>query len=407
MDDAAAGRNGSTATLDDGDHQHRKCRGPFKERITCYWLRFTHFWDEHTADALTIAIVLVTTVAMVALLFWPSRWWWEPRTEVTCIPPQVAGPSQEETDSGVVIPLEVGTNQDPVLRFGRSRKAKAITIPLAMSAPEDTEAATTPSPLLEEGTQLTTSARPFQRADGAVIPAEAIYTSARVVGNQVDLTVCIHPMDPPEGQDGSSTTVGVVQADTSGTADSGAAAPMRTRFWDLAPGTYIGSVAVLDERVAPLTVQLAVTRSFVRWWSVAAIAVLSAMAGVVWLYLLRTTDDVDPDDAPFGNWYFTKWLSRRDSVISIATGLVGVSAVYTGTYLRAPDWGASSTAFLGFIGATFTAFITAASAGSLAGRGRHTQKKQRSRRLEGRPGRGGATPPTAQDAPNGPEDERK
>lgn len=334
-----------------------------------------------SAEAGTLAVVGATTAAMVVLLFWPSRWWWDPRTETVCNPALTSAQPPTGRGTDAVIPLEVSAGRDPVLHFGRSRKPRSITIPLAMSAPEDTQVDVAPTPLLEDGTQLATRARSFERSDGAAIPAEAIFTSATVVGNQVDLAVCIQPMDPPDGRDAAVTDTGVVQtAALQHTATGGSA--MTTRYWDLAPGTYIGSVAVLDPRVAPLTVQVAVTRSFVRWWSVVAIAVLSAMAGVVWLYLLRTTEEVDPDDAPFGRWHFTKWLSRRETVISIATGLVGVSAVYTGTYLRAPDWGASSTAFLGFVGAAFTAFITGATAGSLAKRSHERPSKPPSRRLQ-------------------------
>lgn len=306
-----------------------------------------------TREGFVMGFVLLIAFTMTGMLFWPSRWWWEPQEESTCAAGDASAGAPNE--DAAVVPLEVTGSQEPILRLGRSRGARSLTVALSMGSLENGSADDVP--VLPNGTVLETTPRTFQRSDGATMPSRAIVSTAQVVGNQVDLNLCVQPEQGPASPvpDGNLPTSASPVAEPVISGES----------WDIHPGTYTGSVAITDPRVAPITVQITVMRSFVRWWSVLALAVLSSMAGVVWLYLLRTGESV-PSDRRFGNLEFAGWLGRRDSLISVATGLVGVSAVYTGTYLKAEDWGATSTAFLALVGAVFTAFITAATAGKLA-----------------------------------------
>ena len=54
------------------------------------------------------------------------------------------------------------------------------------------------------------------------------------------------------------------------------------------------------------------------------------------------------------------WGTSWGGLLAIAAGAAGAAAAFVATYINSPDWGSSVAQVLGLMGATFTAFVTAA-----------------------------------------------
>lgn len=124
------------------------------------------------------------------------------------------------------------------------------------------------------------------------------------------------------------------------------------------PGRYIGSIAVVDPRVARTEVPFVVTMSHVNPFQLLSLMFIVVAVAAMYIWLLRTyrpnTDTIDLGE-------FVDWLGTRTGVLAIGSGAVAAYVAFSATYLADHTWGGSITQLGALVGAGFTAFITAAS----------------------------------------------
>lgn len=129
------------------------------------------------------------------------------------------------------------------------------------------------------------------------------------------------------------------------------------------PGNYLGTVSIVDSRVSRVDVPFTVSLAYPWWQFVGALLLAMLVLATMYLWLLRGS---------FGSRELTlddlqRWLFSRNALLSVGTGVAGAISVWTATYFSNPSWGASATAATALFGATFSAFVAAATAVTAAG----------------------------------------
>lgn len=123
------------------------------------------------------------------------------------------------------------------------------------------------------------------------------------------------------------------------------------------PGLYVGSVAVVDPRIARTDVPFVITMSHDNSYSLLALLFVVVAVAAIYVWLLRTyrptADSIDLEE-------FMDWLGTRTGVLAVGTGAVATYVAYSASYLADSTWGGSTTQLGALVGAAFTAFITAA-----------------------------------------------
>jgi hypothetical protein len=228
---------------------------------------------------------------------------------------------------------------------------------------------------------LAVSQQSFLRSDEAALPASRIKVAAWYQNGRVLLNLCV---DRSGGQ----------------LAD---------------PGTYQGTVSIVDQRVGRVDVPVTVTLSYPSWQLVLELLVLASIGGTWYIWVLRQKK---PGTLAFG-WDFLSYCTSMLGVLSIAAGVIAALGVYSATYLSSTDWGSAATQPLTLVGAMFSAFLAGASSvhiGAAAGKAKKAQNKASKqktkaaaadagagqRQADAAPGPGAGAPGPAAPAPGAP-----
>jgi hypothetical protein len=142
------------------------------------------------------------------------------------------------------------------------------------------------------------------------------------------------------------------------------------------PGTYQGTVSIVDQRVGRVDVPITVTLAYPSWQLVLELLVLASIGGTWYIWVLQQKK---PLALPFGA-EFLRYCISMIGVLSIAAGVIAALGVYSATYLSSVDWGSSATQPLALLGAMFGAFLAGASSvhiGAAAGKAQVAQKRQK------------------------------
>jgi len=122
------------------------------------------------------------------------------------------------------------------------------------------------------------------------------------------------------------------------------------------PGTYQGTVSVVDPRVGRVDVPIVVTLSYASWQWIMALLVLAVLAGAWYVWVLQAKRAAE---MAIG-WGFLDFYATMLGVLSAGAGVVFAFGVYTATYLNSPTWGSSSSEVFALFGAMFSAFLAGA-----------------------------------------------
>jgi hypothetical protein len=140
------------------------------------------------------------------------------------------------------------------------------------------------------------------------------------------------------------------------------------------PGTYQGTVSIVDPRVNRVDVPIIVTLSYPSWQLVLELLVLAVFAGSWYIWVLKQKK---ASDLAIG-WEFVKFCGSMIGVLSIGAGVVAALGVYNATYLSSDSWGSSAEQPLALLGAMFSAFLAGATTvhvGAAAGQARDSRTR--------------------------------
>lgn len=129
------------------------------------------------------------------------------------------------------------------------------------------------------------------------------------------------------------------------------------------PGSYTGTISIVDPRVSRVDQQFTVQLAYPWWQFVAAQLVAMLVLAVLYLWLLRGSFG----SGELGLGDLEQWLFSRNAVLSIGVGVGAAVSVWTATYFGNPSWDASFPAVTALLGASFSAFVAASTAVTLAG----------------------------------------
>ena len=175
--------------------------------------------------------------------------------------------------------------------------------------------------MLAGSTDLTLDVSQFTRqTGGATLRVDAVRAKAVRVGDRVRLTLCVNH----------------------GTSSLGD------------PGSYAGSISIIDPRIARVDLPLEVTIAWPYWPGALLLCLLAILAGTFVAWVVRAKPS---EDSHFKLSDFLDWVARLIGVVTVAVGTVAALTAYAATYLGNPVWGSSSTDVITLLGACFTAFV--------------------------------------------------
>ncbi|NUR06810.1 MAG: hypothetical protein HOQ22_08360 [Nocardioidaceae bacterium] len=244
--------------------------------------------------------------------------------------------SPPESQSGAQ-PLQLALlpEQATTLHFGRSQAVRALDIDYKLSlqgaagASSSQDVETLKKRLGKTPVQL--DLLQFRRSDGANLNPDDVRARARVVGDRVRVTLCVDRR----------------QADALG-----------------GPGSYSGTVSIIDPRVARVDLPLVVDASDPNWARALALVVLAMIAGswVTWV-----VKEQKPDATRFNPKEWASWSVTAIGIISVVAGAAAAVAIYQASYLSDPTWGVSVSESIALLTAAFVAFMGATTGLHVAG----------------------------------------
>jgi hypothetical protein len=132
----------------------------------------------------------------------------------------------------------------------------------------------------------------------------------------------------------------------------------RTGAGFAAPGSYQGTVSIVDPRVSPVSIPVTVTLDWPIWQWVMELLVVAALVGTWYVWVLQAPKNAT-SGAPVS---LLDFCSNKLGVLSIGAGIVAAFGVYNATYLNSVTWGSSSGQIFALFGAMFSAFLAGATA---------------------------------------------
>jgi hypothetical protein len=190
---------------------------------------------------------------------------------------------------------------------------------------------TDPTNVLPNGAPLAVSVGPFLNpANSRELKATAISAKAFVIRSRVVLDVCLNRTDPAFGK----------------------------------PGSYSGVVTITDPRVALTDVTFTVTMAYPWWQLVFAVLLAMLVPAVFYVWFLRGSFT---SHSGLKLKHFQKWIFSRVALMSLGAGLAAAIGIFSATYARSEVWGSDYTAATALFGATFSAFVAAATGVTAAG----------------------------------------
>jgi hypothetical protein len=194
---------------------------------------------------------------------------------------------------------------------------------------------TDPKGVLANNALLDVSIGPFlNTSNSRELKADDINASARVARSRVVLDVCLNRTDPAFGS----------------------------------PGSYTGVVTITDPRVTLTDVTFTVTMAYPWWQFVLAVLVAMLLPAVFYVWFLRSSFT---SNAGLNAADFQRWIFSRVAIMSLGAGLAAAVGIFSATYARSEVWGSDYTAATALFGATFSAFVAAATGVTAAGMDRH------------------------------------
>jgi hypothetical protein len=197
---------------------------------------------------------------------------------------------------------------------------------------------TDPGKVLAKVSQLAVFTGQFISSDGSQqlnpgdINATAVLQSGRVI-----LTVCFNRTDPSFG----------------------------------APGSYLGTVSIVDPRVNRTDVAFNITMSYPCWQFVFALFVAMLLPAILYVWFLKGSFQSNKQ-LTIGQ--LQNWIFCRTALMAIGAGIAAAIGVFSAIYAKAPAWGTDWTSATGLFGATFSAFVAAATAVIAAGSDKQSPK---------------------------------
>jgi hypothetical protein len=207
------------------------------------------------------------------------------------------------------------SGQTTTLAFSRALTTKTLTIQYGLNG-------TIPEVETGQYPNLKVIQQDFLRNDQAALPANRVRVAAWYQSGRVWLQLCVDRS-------------GLKLAD---------------------PGTYVGTVSIVDPRVSRVDVPITVTLSYPTWQDVLELLVLAVFAGSWYIWVLQ---DKQPTDRAI-SWHFITWCGSMIGVLSIAAGVIAAVGVYSASYLNNNSWGYTVSQPLALLGAMFTAFLAGA-----------------------------------------------
>jgi hypothetical protein len=269
------------------------------------------------------AITLLIILAFVGLFpIW--QWSSSPPKPTPCmfpgIPAQATGtlPALPATYKAVKLVLISG--QTTTLEFNRALATKTLTIQYGISG---ASTVTIPYSGPNQFPRLqVVDPLGFIRDDQVPLPDDRVSVASWVQNGRVLLKLCVQRSGP-------------------GFAD---------------PGTYQGTISIVDQRVGRVDVPIVVTLSYPNWRWIMALLVLAVLAGAWYVWVLQAKKAAE---IAIG-WGFLDFYATMLGVLSAGAGVVFAFGVYTATYLNSLTWGSSSGEVFALFGAMFSAFLAGA-----------------------------------------------
>jgi hypothetical protein len=137
------------------------------------------------------------------------------------------------------------------------------------------------------------------------------------------------------------------------------------------PGSYTGVVTISDPRVTITDVTYSVTMSYPWWQLVAAVLLAMFPPAILYVWFLRGSF-TSHTGLKLGN--FQEWIFSRVGLMAIGAGVAAAVGIFSATYAGAEEWGSNYTAATALFGATFSAFVAAATGVTAAGTDRESWK---------------------------------
>jgi hypothetical protein len=137
------------------------------------------------------------------------------------------------------------------------------------------------------------------------------------------------------------------------------------------PGTYIGTVNIIDSRVARIDVPFNVSLNYPVWQFVLALWLLMLLPATlyVWLLLGSFTSTKLTIRA------FKEWIYSRNAIIALGTGATISFGFVLATYFKAESWGSDITEATALFGGAFAGFVAAAAGVTSAGQDKDPAKR--------------------------------
>jgi hypothetical protein len=289
------------------------------------------------ATWLPLSILAAATVVLMTLsLFFPGMGVTE---EDRCFREEAAKPdpvwayydrpneAPENPGSAAPIQLSLVPDQSTTLHFGRSESVRSFDVDYQLSlqgttGADDTRAVQTLAERLKK-TPVQLDILQFRRADGAYLDTELVRARARVIGDRVRVTVCIDRRDAEKLGD---------------------------------PGSYHGTVSIIDPRVARVDLPLDLDAADPDWARALSLVGLALLAGswVTWV-----VKEQKADTTRFEPHQWATWSVTAIGIISIVAGSVAAAAVFQASYLNNPVWGVSVSDPVALLTGSFVAFMGA------------------------------------------------
>lgn len=237
------------------------------------------------------------------------------------------------------IQLSLLPDQLTTLHFGRSESVRALDIdyrPAVMantSADEATSAAAATSlrgQLTSPALQLDISQ--FRRDDGAVLSPDLVKTRANVIGDdRVRLSVCVDRR--------SAHALGD-------------------------PGTFRGTVSIIDPRVTRADVPLQIDAADPHWPLPFFLVLIAVIAGSWMTWVIR---EKTPETRFFLPREWFAWGGTAIGIICIVAGSAAAVGTYLTTYLTRETWGTTLSDYATLLTGAFVAFMGVTTSLQVAG----------------------------------------
>lgn len=265
----------------------------------------------------------ITLLVILGLVVLFPIWQWtsSPAHPTKCTFP---GIPQQKTGLPPALPaaykpakLVLISGQATTLQFNRALATKTLTIQYGISGAATgaiPESGASQFPQLQVADPLG-----FIRDDQEPLPGDRVAVASWVQNGRVLLKICVQRSGP-------------------GFAD---------------PGTYQGTVSIVDPRVGRVDVPIVVTLSYSSWRWIMALLVLAVLAAAWYVWVLQAKKAAD---VAIG-WGFVDFYATMLGVLSAGAGVVAAFGVYTAAYLNNATWGSSSSQVFSLFGAMFSAFL--------------------------------------------------